>query len=146
MSEHTPMEQAWIAEGFRVAPMHGPFVSGIVRLFARPEESHLRFRVAVLPEHCNGYATTHGGFLATLADIFLAYNVYHRLPEGSRLVTASLTVDFLSPAAPGDWLESQIDRVRLGGRLCHASGVILAAGSPVVAMRGAFARMEAKAG
>jgi uncharacterized protein (TIGR00369 family) len=144
MSEYSQLEQAWLAEGFSVLPMHGPYVSGSVRLFARPEDHHLHFRVAVLPEHCNGYATAHGGFLATLADIWLAYNIYHRLPKGARMVTANLTVDYLAPAVPGGWLESQIDRVRLGSRLCHASGAILAAGRPVVAMRGTFAMIEGR--
>ncbi len=144
--ECTPLELSWLAEGFELVPMHGPFVHGIVRQFARPETHHLRFRALVLAEHCNGYATAHGGFLATLADIWLAYNIYHRLPQGARMVTANLTVDYLTPVGAGDWLESQIDRVRLGSRLCHASGAILTTGRPVVAMRGTFAMIEAKAG
>lgn len=144
MSGHTTLEQAWLAEGFHPSPMHGPFVRDLVRLFARPDGELLRFRLEIRPEHCNGYATVHGGFIATLADIWLAYNVYHRLPRGARIVTANLSVDYLAPAAAGDWLESEIDRVRVGSRLCHASGAILNARKPVAAMRATFALLEKK--
>ena len=143
--DYTPLEQSWLAEGFAPSPMHGPYVRELVRQFARPEGEHLRFRLEVRPEHCNGYATAHGGFLATLADVWLAYNVYHRLPRSARIVTANLSVDYLAPAAVGHWLESQIDRIKLGSRLCHASGAILREGAPVVAMRASFAVLEGKA-
>jgi uncharacterized protein (TIGR00369 family) len=144
MSAHTPLEQAWLAEGFQPSPMHGPFVRDLVRLFARPDGEQLRFRLEIRPEHCNGYATAHGGFIATLADIWLAYNVYHRLPRGARIVTANLSVDYLAPAAAGDWLESEIDRVRVGSRLCHASGAIHNTGKPVAAMRATFVLLDKK--
>lgn len=140
--DYTALEQAWLAEGFSPSPMHGPYVHELVRQFAKREGEHLRFRLEVRPEHCNGYATAHGGFLATLADVWLAYNVYHRLPQSARIVTANLSVDYLAPASAGQWLESQIDRIKLGSRLCHASGAILRQGTPVIAMRASFAVLE----
>ncbi len=146
MSRHSPLERRWLDEGFSVCPMSGRFMPGLATLFTRPDGKHLCFRVEVRAEHCNGNATAHGGFLATLADVWLAYNVLHLLPDTARIVTANLSVDYLAPALAGDCLESQIDRVRIGARLCHASGAILREGHPVVAMRGAFAVMEKKAG
>jgi len=121
-------------------------VPAMMPVLCRPDGKHLAFRVEVRPEHCNGYSTAHGGFIATLADIWLAYNVIHLLPKTVRIVTASLSVDYLAAAEAGDALESHIDRVRIGARLCHASGAILCSGHPVAAMRATFAVLEAKAG
>lgn len=146
MNAHlTDAENRWLDEGFERCPMSGHFVPAMMPVLCRPDGEHLTFRVEVRPSHCNGYATAHGGFIATLADIWLAYNVIHLLPKTARIVTASLAVDYLAPARAGDALESQIDRVKLGLRLCHASGAILSAGHPVAAMRGTFALLDVKA-
>ena len=113
-------------------------------VLCKAEGKHLVFRLEARPNHCNGHATLHGGFIATLADIWLAYNVIHMLPKTVSVVTASLTVDYLAPIQAGDILESQIDRVRVGAKLCHASGAILRRGLPVAAMRGSFAVIEGR--
>jgi uncharacterized protein (TIGR00369 family) len=141
----TEAENRWLAEeGFGRCPMTGPFAPTLMPVLCRPEGKHLVFRLEARPEHCNGHVTLHGGFIATLADIWLAYNLIHQLPKTVSVVTASLTVDYLSPILPGDHLESQIDRLRLGAKLCHASGAILRKGQPVAAMRGSFALIEGR--
>ncbi len=144
MIEPTPQERAWLEQGFTRCPMPGPFVPNMMPVLCRQQGDHLVFRLEVRPQHCNGHGSVHGGFLATLADIWLAYNLIRQLPKSASVVTASLTVDYLAPAQAGDALESQIDRLRLGARLCHASGAILCAGKPVAAMRGSFAVIEGR--
>ena len=126
-------------DGFSPWPSKGKFVPSFATLLFKPSGPHLIFRVEVLPSHCNGAGIAHGGFLSTLADVWLGNNVAHQLPQGTRIVTANLSVDFLSPIASGIWLESAIDRIKIGSRLCHASGAIVADGQPVVAMRATFA-------
>lgn len=88
---------------------------------------------------CNGGKIAHGGFVATLADSWLAWAVEDVLPEKSRIVTAVLTVDYLRAAHPGSCLEGAIDRVKVGRRLCHASGMIISNGRDIAAARGMFA-------
>ncbi len=139
---HSTREAQWLHEGFRAWPSTGRFAPAVARMFFRPDGGHLIFRVEVVPDHCNGYDTAHGGFISTLADIWLAANVAHRLPKEARFATASLHVDFLRSTTAGDWLESEIDRIKLGSRLCHASGAILCNGKPVAAMRAVFAIRE----
>ena len=78
-----------------------------------------------------------------MADTWLGYNVAHRLPDSARFVTASLSIDFLKPVGEGDWIESEVDRVKLGATLCHATGAILSESVPVATMRAAFARIAA---
>ncbi len=141
MNPGAEREVAWRREGFVPWPAAGRFVPALVRIFYREAGEGLVFRAVVGPEHCNGHGIAHGGFLATLADIWLGYNLARRLPAEARFATANLGVDYLRPVAPGACLESVIDRVRTGSRLCHAAGAIVAAGESVAAMRGTFCRL-----
>lgn len=139
------LEAQWLREGFTVRPTHGGFLSSIAQIFCKPVGDDLVFRVVITSAHCNGFEIAHGGFISTLADSWLAYNVAHRLPKATRFVTANLSIDFLKPTRPGDWLESAIDRVKLGATLCHLSGALLADGQPVAAMRATFALLHTNA-
>jgi len=136
---HTTLERQWLREGFSVWPTAGRFVSTLARIFFKQDGEYLTFRVEIVPDHCNGFNIVHGGFISTMADIWLGYNVAHLLSKETRFATASLNVDFLRSVKAGAWLESEIDRIKLGSRLCHASGAILSGGRPVAAMRAAFA-------
>lgn len=138
-SRLTTLEEQWLREGFSAWPTSGRFVPALARMFFKPQGEYLTFRVEVAPDHCNGFNIVHGGFISTMADSWLACNVAHLLPKETRFVTASLSVDFLRPVKAGAWLESEIDRIKLGARLCHAAGAILSDGQPVAAMRAVFA-------
>jgi uncharacterized protein (TIGR00369 family) len=132
------IEDRWIEAGFSAWPMHGSFVPPLATIWARFEGTQIRFRVVVRDTHLNGFDRVHGGFLSTMADIWLGYNVAHRLPTDARIVTSSLAVDYLRAGHAGSFLESAIDRIRIGRNVCHASGAILCEGELVATMRGSF--------
>ena len=134
----------WLTEGFAEWPALGDFMPALASQYVRDDGEHLTFRVVVESRHRNIHGSAHGGFLAALADVWLGYNVGRRLPPERRIVTANLSVDYLAPVHAGDVLESQIDRIRIGSRLCHASGAILGPERVVVAMRATFAVIEAR--
>ncbi len=142
MTEH--MDESWISEGWSPWPNPSPFVKALGPLYVRPHGDDLAFRIRIRPEHLNSGNHAHGGFLATLADIWLGYNVNHRLPKASRFVTSNLTISYLRIGSLGHVLDSQIDRIKLGSKLHHASGVILCAGKEVAAMTATFAVLPDK--
>ncbi len=131
--------EAWLDSGFSILQMPGAFTLSIGPFFFRESEADLVFRVEVDAQHCNGAGTAHGGFLATIADVILGYNINHRIPKEWRIATSNLSVQFLAPARPGQWLEGKLDRVKIGKRLCHASGTLDIEGVPIVAMQAIFA-------
>ncbi|GAB7129633.1 hypothetical protein JCM19000A_41410 [Silvimonas sp. JCM 19000] len=133
------LEQRWQQQGFTLWPSAGQFVPAIARVFAQRIEGGVLFRWLATPAHCNGGGIVHGGMLSTLADTWLANNVLAQLPAERRMVTTNLAVDFLRPVWPGQVLECAIDRVKIGSRLCHISGVLLVEQEAVVAMRATFA-------
>jgi len=72
----------------------------------------------VQEQHLNLHSITHGGFVATLIDNAIGYNAAKAL--NGPVVTAHLTVDFLSPARVGDWVEAKVQVTRKGRRMCFA--------------------------
>lgn len=131
--------QAWLESGYAIWQMPCAFTPSIAPLFARESGSDLVFRVEVHAQHCNGAGTAHGGFLATIADVVLGYNINHRIPREWRIVTSNLSMQYLAPVLPGQWVEGRTDRVKIGKRLCHASGTLNIEGVPIVSMHAIFA-------
>jgi uncharacterized protein (TIGR00369 family) len=138
MDEPSAREAEWLAQGYVRWTGSGQFVPPIARVFQRTERGLRCFRLELREQHTNGAGRAHGGFISTLADIWLAGALADRLPAGTRFVTASLQVDFLEALWPGDWIESSIDWCRPGSRLCQIAGRMRNAERDVVAMRAAF--------
>jgi len=57
-----------------------------------------------------------GGMLSTFAD-FAMGRALEDAGDGGDRATVSLTVDFLKPAEPGDWIESRTKVDRVGSTL-----------------------------
>ncbi len=135
----TQREQSWQAEGFCLWPMKpGTFIPSFAKVWVLTTGDTHHFKVEVDDCHLNGSDNLHGGFLSTMADIWLGYNVALRMPRDARIVTSSLTIDFLRAVKKGAWLRSEIDRVRLGKRSCFASGAIFFDEDLVATMRASF--------
>lgn len=131
-----------VPPAFAPWPAKGPFVETLARLFVAGTPEQPVFGVRVEPAHCNGQGVAHGGFISTLADVWCAYGLVPRLQPTARLVTSHLAVDFLSPARAGDWLQSDIDRVRIGRRLCVVTLAIVCERRPVALAKGSFVLLE----
>jgi acyl-coenzyme A thioesterase 13 len=96
------------------------------------------------PKHANLRGSVHGGVLASIADMALGYTLAFSSDPPAGLVTANLTIDYAGSAKIGDWIHTQTDVQRQGGRLafancyiyvgeqriCRASGVFLASDWP----------------
>lgn len=65
------------------------------------------------PQHLNGHAICHGGYIFTLADSAFAFacNSYNRL-----VVAQQNTITYLSPAKQGERLTAKAREVSLTGR------------------------------
>ncbi|HEX6957049.1 MAG TPA: PaaI family thioesterase [Ferrovibrio sp.] len=66
------------------------------------------FGLHVRPKHANRHGTGHGGFLATLADTFMAAFIQRQLPEIGGMWTTGLTMEYRRPAAVGAWLQGHL--------------------------------------
>ncbi|MCO5161347.1 MAG: PaaI family thioesterase [Mesorhizobium sp.] len=86
-----------VGTGFNVyfGPIYGKLIDGKLRLGLRIGRRHI-----------NPHDTCHGGVIASFADMQV-YVSQHQEQALRRMLlpTISLNVDFISPAALGDWLE-----------------------------------------
>jgi len=107
--------------GFTPRVLRGPFFGG--RTVFTGNAGHTdHFTARITDDDCNLLGITHGGVIATLADIFIVGFIAGQLPADTRMVTASLSVDYLGPSTAGDWLVGRIHAHRIGRRQCVASG------------------------
>jgi len=108
-----------VPEGFieHVSPSN--FVMSLGPMYRRDcDVGTATIGLRVLEQHLNLHGITHGGFVATVIDNAIGYNVA-RVLNGS-VVTAHLTIDYLSSARLGDWIEANVQISRKGRRMCFA--------------------------
>lgn len=88
--------------------------------------------------HTNHRGTLQGGLLSTFADFSLGRAIEADAEDDHDRATVSLTVDFLKPARPGDWIESHARAERVGGKLAFADCRLTVEGSDVMRARAVF--------
>src|SRR3954454_21209590 len=96
-----------VPEGFEPLESPGPFVELIGPLHVRARGDEIVFGLRTEDRHANHRGTIQGGLLSTLADFALGRAIEADADDDKNRATVSLTVDFLRPAKPGDWIESR---------------------------------------
>ena len=107
-------------DGFMPFPDQGPFLEEVGPVCIREEGGELRLGIRAQDRHANHRGTVQGGLLSTLADFALGRAIEADAEDGKDRATVSLTVDFLKPAKPGDWIETRTKVDRVGGTLSFA--------------------------
>jgi len=108
-----------IPDGFAPFEPQGPFLEFIGPVLVR-DDGGVVFGLRVEERHTNHRGTIQGGLLSTFADFALGRAIEADAEDGKDRATVSLTVDFLKPAKPGDWIETRTKVDRVGGTLSFA--------------------------
>lgn len=136
-------DPAAVPPGFTPLEIGGPYFRALGSLFGRRRDDGLMVvGLRVGPAHMNMQGVGHGGMLCTLADGSLGLNI--ALARGVRgpQATVSMTVDFVSAARLGDWLEAEVTVTRLGRTLAYASCALSVSGRPVLRSSAVFAFLQ----
>lgn len=115
--------------------LSGPFFSTSQNL-GSDEPIRIGFRVA--PKHCNGIEICHGGMMATFLDMALGLAVRAGVKNIGPSPTMNMTVDFLSAAVVGDWIESRSRLVHTTYKSAFIDTVALGPKGPVARANGIF--------
>ena len=107
-------------DGFEPFDNQGPFLEAIGPIHVRETDDGPILGLRAEERHANHRGTIQGGLLSTLADFALGRAIEADAEDGKDRATVSLTVDFLKPARPGDWIESRTTVDRVGGMLSFA--------------------------
>src|SRR4051812_3200165 len=124
-----------VPDGFVPFENQGPFLEHIGPVHVRQEDEELVFGIRAEDRHANHRGTVQGGMLSTFADFALGRAIEADADDDKERATVSLTVDFLKPAKPGDWIESRARVDRVGGTLAFADCSLEVDGREVVRAR-----------
>jgi len=126
-------------EGFVLAEKRGPFTRHNGPIFVRPGEVAQQGFYA-LDRHCNGLGIVHGGMLASFIDGLLGHAC--GLAVRAPAVTVHLSLDYLSMAREGDWIEGEARVVRHARDIVFVEGRAFVGPKDVIRASGVFKVME----
>jgi acyl-coenzyme A thioesterase 13 len=109
-----------VPDGFVPFEDQGPFLEHIGPIHVREVGEELVLGLRAEDRHANHRGTIQGGLLSTFADFALGRAIEADADDERERATVSLTVDYLKPAQPGDWIESRTRVDRVGGTLAFA--------------------------
>ncbi|HET6506472.1 MAG TPA: PaaI family thioesterase [Baekduia sp.] len=125
--------------GFSPFPNQGPFLEHVGPIFVKEDSADagddLVLGIQTEERHANHRGTVQGGLLSTFADFALGRAIEADAEDGKDRATVSLTVDFLKPARPGDWIESRTRVDRVGSTLSFADCSLCVDGKEIVRAR-----------
>ena len=119
-------------EGFEPYADQGPFLEHVGPVLHRRDEDGPVFGLRVEDRHTNHRGTVQGGLLSTFVDFAMGRAIEAESDDDKDRATVSLTVDFLKPAMPGDWIESRTRVERVGGTLSFADCALTVDGREIV--------------
>jgi uncharacterized protein (TIGR00369 family) len=112
-------------------------------IFSRRTDEAVVLALRAGRAHVNSRGFVHGGLISALADNALGLSCAVRSGADAGLVTISLSVDFISTAKLGQWLEFDTQFSKVCSTLCFASGFVTADGA-ICARASATFRMLAR--
>jgi uncharacterized protein (TIGR00369 family) len=129
-----------IPAGFDPAGFSPGFLDHGGPYYLGPEAEGVRVvSLLIRPHHINYQDAAHGGVIATFADVALSHAVHDAERPRLAPATVTLTVNYLSGARLGDWLEARVRIDRLGGRTAYCSGAVRRGDEVLATMSGVFA-------
>jgi uncharacterized protein (TIGR00369 family) len=132
------MTEPSIPDGFAPHLRKSPLTAPWEPIYARHNVNAIVLGLRIAEPHTNSRGMAHGGLITALADNAMGISCGMVRGEGTRLVTASLSADFIGPARVGQWLTVEPEVIRAGGTLCFAQCLIKADGVVCARASGAF--------
>jgi len=134
-----------VPAGFTPHERRSPVTDSWRPLYSRTDVEAIVIGLTVAEQHCNGRGFLHGGVMASLADNAMGLSVHRAAesrgtPIGSRALTTGLSIDYLSTAAQGAWIEIRSRVHELGRSIGVADCLIIDSNDLVVARANATFR------
>ena len=124
--------------GFETYDGAGPYLDFIGPILCKQDDEGLHFGLRAEERHANHRGTVQGGLLSTLADFAIGRAIGEESDDDTSRATVSLTVDFLRPAKPGDWIQTRARVDRVGSTLSFAECSLVVDDKEIVHARAVF--------
>ena len=127
-----------VPEGFKQIPTGLGFSDNLQPMYGRIRDGAVSLGLVVSAQHQNSMGVCHGGVLVTLADITAATGV--NVARGTRAgtPTVNLSMDFISAARLGEWIQADAQQVTLKRRFGFCNGAIFNSKGLVARFNGTF--------
>ena len=140
------MQTTDIPSGFARHSRSSPLTEPWEPIYSKTTSEAVIIGLRLARPHTNSRGIIHGGLIATLADNAMGLSCAVKMKEPQRLVTISLSVDFLGSANIGQWLCVDTSFVKLGGSICFAQCLVTADDVPCARANATFKILKAKPG
>jgi uncharacterized protein (TIGR00369 family) len=127
-------------DGFVAFKRRGPFTEYNGPFFHRPSETLTEHAFFVLPRHCNSLGIAHGGMLASFIDGMLGNAVSSGVKATA--VTIHLSLDYLSMARSGEWVQGEARLTRRTRDVAFAEARAFVGAKDVVRATAIFKTMD----
>jgi acyl-coenzyme A thioesterase 13 len=127
-----------IPSGFESSGFVGRYLEEGGPFYLKQEQDSCAVGLRISEQHINYIDIAHGGVITTLADIALSLQPYLSEMPHPTVTTTSLTVNFMTAANLGDWLEARATIDRLSKRTAHVHGSIKSGERIVATASGIF--------
>jgi uncharacterized protein (TIGR00369 family) len=117
-----------IPDGFIRHDRPSPLTEPWEPIWSKRTERAVIIALRLALPHTNSRGLAHGGLISSLADNAMGASCGHVLGGGTRLLTASLTVDFIGAATISQWLQVEPEVIKTGRTLCFAQCLVTADG------------------
>jgi uncharacterized protein (TIGR00369 family) len=139
------MTAAAIPEGFERHFRQSPLTDPWEPIYSKRTADSVIIGLRLAQPHTNSRGLIHGGLITALADNAMGLSCGAKLPGGgSRLVTVSLSIDFIGTAKVGQWLAVESDVIKTGATLCFAQCFVTADGARIARANGNFSIVRKK--
>jgi uncharacterized protein (TIGR00369 family) len=133
-----------IPEGFEPHVRPSPLTAPWEPIYYKRTADAVILGLRLAEPHTNSRGFAHGGFITALADNAMGLSCGMRRDGKTRLLTASLSIDFISSAKIGQWIAFETDVIKVGGNLCFAQCFVTADGVRCARANGTFSVVKAK--
>lgn len=134
-----------IPDGFERHCRQSPLTAPWEPIYSKRTEDAVIIGLRLAEPHTNSRGLVHGGLITSLADNAMGLSCGARLEGGgSRLLTVSLSIDFIGSAKVGQWLAVETDVIKLGSNLCFAQCFVTADGARIARANGTFSVVKKK--
>lgn len=137
--ERDPQIRADLPAGFAPSQRTSPLLDLLGPIAVAERDGTLVVGMRARPDHLNNRGAVHGAVLSALADIVMGRSAVRAADPPASMVTVTLTVDFVSAAREGEWLEASATVQRAGRRLAFVQGRLHADGRLVGQCSATFA-------
>lgn len=142
----TDIAETSVPEGFQPHFRPSPLTRPWEPIYSKTTSEAVVLAVRLAEPHTNSRGIAHGGFITAMADNAMGLSCGMKRDAGiTRLITASLGVDFIASARIGQWVVFESEIIKLGSSLCFVQCFVTADGERIARANGTFSVVRKRA-